>query len=128
MQKTSKLYRWLVLPLLLVFVATLLMCSLPTNAHAENGYAHLYIKTNGVLDNTSYTVIPNGPLPVGYEGGAWNIPMGQSVTVIANDGAPRTWSLNGDYWEAGATAAGTNSLTITKDIFINLAASMMSYE
>ena len=97
MQKTRKLYRWLVLPLLVLFVATLLVCSMPTNAHAENGYAHLYIYTNGRLDNGSYTVVSNGVLPVGYEGGAWNIPMGVPVTVIANDGSGRTWSLNGGY-------------------------------
>ncbi|MBQ9046091.1 MAG: hypothetical protein IJ112_09155, partial [Oscillospiraceae bacterium] len=112
MQKTNKLYKWLVLPLLVLFVATLLVCSLPTTAHAENGFAHLYIYTNGRLDNTSYTVVP-----AGYEGGAWNIPMGVPVTVTANDGSGRTWSLNGAYWEAGAVAAGANSATIVKDAF-----------
>ena len=117
MQKTKKLYKWLVLPLLVFFVATLLICSLPTTAHAENGYAHLYIYTNDRLDNGSYTVISNGALPVGYEGGAWNIPMGIPVTVIANDGSGRTWDLNGGYWEAGAVNAGVNSVTIVKDVF-----------
>lgn len=112
MQKTNKLYKWLVLPLLVLFVATLLVCSLPTTAHAQNGFAHLYIYTNGRLDNTSYTVVP-----AGYEGGAWNIPMGVPVTVTANDGSGRTWSLNGAYWEAGAVAAGANSATIVKDAF-----------
>ena len=113
MQKTMKLYRWLALPLMVIFVATLLFCALPTSASAENGYAHLYIYTNGRLDNGSYTVVSNGLLPVGYEGGAWNIPVGTPVTVIANDGGVRTWDLDGGYWEAGAVAAGVNSVTIS---------------
>ena len=117
MQKTRKLSKWLVLPLLVMFVATLLVCSLPTNAHAENGYTHLDIYTNGVLDNGSYTVVAVGVLPVGFEAGHWNIPMGVPVTVIAKDGVARNWSLNGGVWESTPVAGNATAVTFVKDIF-----------
>ena len=118
MQKTRKLSKWLVLPLLVMFVATLLVCSLPTNARAENGYTHLDIYTNGVLDNNSYTVYNAlGLPPVGFEACHWNIPNGFPIVVVAKDGANRTWNLDGGFWESTPAAGGGNSVTFVKDIF-----------